>query len=146
MTLLLTIAEGGRPGPVRACLCDMRCDKAWGVNGRRHFEGVSRVLSDDEDDVVYLADGETGIAPLDTGVYEAGQGKPSVPDHHTKWCLRECERSAVVDVGERLACFDLSKPLYNQPWRHDAHNGVIDLGRELRADDVASSAVIDAPE
>lgn len=114
--MLRTVYEGPR-GP-RMAVCDRRCDKAWGVNGRRADTGSS-IEFDQDDDVVYLADGEVGDAPRDPGTYEGGQGKPMFPDEHNKWCLRECERSSVIEVGEPIRIHDFGHRLYNQPWRHE---------------------------
>lgn len=141
--LLLSVVRGGRPGPVRACLCDRRCDKAWGLNGRRHAPDGVVQLSDDDDDIAYGADHETGVAPRDTGTWEGGHAKPDVPDHHNKWCVRECERSRVVDVGEPLACPDFSARLYNIPSLH----GVVPLnhetGRLLTADEPLGTRIVE---
>lgn len=94
--------------------CDGNCTKAWGIN-RRPFEK----LSENPDDVAYLADHELGEAPSDPGTYEGGYGKPSPdggPNRQNKWCYRECERSDVWEVDEkdrRLPNF--SERLYNIP-------------------------------
>ena len=44
--------------------CDRRCEKAWGVNGRRLHPGAA-IEFEEVDDIVHLADYETGIAPAD---------------------------------------------------------------------------------
>lgn len=95
--------------------CDRNCGKAWGIAARPH-----RQLSDDEDDIVYLSDGELGEAPLDPGTYEGGFGKPGSPDEFPqKWCVRECERSEISEPGESdVALTDWSKPVYNMPQEH----------------------------
>jgi hypothetical protein len=99
----------------KRCLavCDRKCEKAWGNNG-----GRPAIVGDEEDDSIWLADGEVGEAP-ESHTWEAGQGKPDHPERHNKWCVRECERSAVIDVGQPIRCFDLSQRIYNQPWKHD---------------------------
>ncbi len=103
----------------QTCLavCDHKCEKAWGINGRSHFEGVS-IAYDDEDDNVYLADHEVGIAPNDLGTYEGGHGKPMHPDKHNKWCVRECERCAIIDPNDEIRLPDFSKRRYNIPSLH----------------------------
>jgi hypothetical protein len=80
-------------------------------------------LSDDEDDVVYLADGELGEAPANPGTYEGGYGKPKTSTAFpTKWCLRECERCAFAGVNlpadQYVPLKDFSVRRYNQPWKH----------------------------
>lgn len=78
--------------------CDGQCQKAWGINGR-----PKRQLSANEDDYEFLADGELGNAPLDTGSWEGGDGKPSEfpledANRMNKWCLRECERCSFKEL------------------------------------------------
>lgn len=94
--------------------CDGNCKKAFGYNNRPKIQ-----LSDDDDDVVYLADGEVGDAPGNPGTYECGIGKPlSSNEFPTKWCVRECERCAVSDVGQSelpLPVNDWSERTYNIP-------------------------------
>lgn len=104
----------------RDCLiaCDHRCEKAWGINGRRHFEGVM-IDFDGEDDVVYLADSEVGEAPDDPGTYEGGHGKPDHPQRHNKWCARECERSSIIEQGKEITYPDYSVRRYNIPANHE---------------------------
>lgn len=78
--------------------CDGRCDKAWGIQGR-----ATRKLSADEDDYVYLGDGELGVAPGpgETAIIEEGEDrKPSATAlcetdsaRMNRWCARQCERS-----------------------------------------------------
>jgi hypothetical protein len=89
----------------RHCLavCDYKCEKAWGISGR-----PSEQHGDDPDDVVWFADDEVSLAPADPGSYEGGHGKPLHPARHNKWCVRECERSAVVELGQPIQCPDLS--------------------------------------
>lgn len=104
-----------RSGKLAAVACDGRCDKAWGISSRPKEQ-----LSADEDDVVYLADGELGEAPLNPGTYEGGAGKPlpDDPDKLNKWCVRECCRATCTVVGETIQLRDWSKRAYNQPWKH----------------------------
>lgn len=100
-------------------------------------------FSDDEDDIAYKPDHETGTAPDRESVLEGGQGKPIPADHHTKWCVRECERSTVVDVGESLQCHDFSSALYNMPSRHGVahiHHGT---GRLLTADEPLGTRMVE---
>jgi len=100
--------------------CDGRCDKAWGINGR-----PSHAFSDDPDDYVYLADGELGNAPGpgETAICsEGGHMKPSATivtngKAMNKWCSRECERSTIAEVGDRLRLPDFSRPRPNMPHR-----------------------------
>lgn len=89
--------------------CDANCPKAWGINSRPR-EPHSR-----DDDYAFLADGELGIAPADPGTYEGGWAKPlRVPERHTKWCVRECERSALAGPGEPLELPDFSERRRNR--------------------------------
>lgn len=97
--------------------CDEKCHKAWGVVARPKIQ-----LSEDEDDVVHLADDELGAAPVDPGTYEGGDGKPvnlsSIPN---KWCLRQCERCSWAKPNELhlpVKLKDWSLRRYNQPWKH----------------------------
>ena len=73
------------------CICDGKCNKAWGVSNRPR---------DENDD--YLPDSELGEAPKDPGTYEGRDGKPDRPLEHNKWCVRECERSKIVRPGEGM--------------------------------------------
>ena len=93
--------------------CDGKCDKAWGFNTRPKNQ-----MSEDQDDVVYLADGELDKAPKDPGTYEGGHGKPKSPDEMNKWCARECERSDMASSLDRIHLADWSQRLFNQPWKH----------------------------
>ncbi len=70
--------------------CDGQCNKAWGICARPSIQ-----ISEDPDDIVWLADHELGDAPEDPGTYEGGYGKPIIPCHN-KWCARQCERSAIT--------------------------------------------------
>ena len=104
----------GKPAKVN---CDRKCNKAWGINNRPQLQ-----LSDDEDDIVYLADDELGEAPDDPGTYEGGHAKPSSPSQFpNKWCVRECERCSMSKPGESdkpLELEDFSQRIYNMPWLH----------------------------
>jgi len=76
--------------------CDENCSKAWGHNLRPYNQ-----LSEDEDDIEYLADDELGESPEDPGTYEGGQAKPYCDKEKlNKWCCRECERSEMIEVSE----------------------------------------------
>lgn len=82
-------------GKVAYVVCDRQCCKAWGVNGRPRIE----LDKNDPDNFVYLADGELGDAPIDPRTYEGSDGKPLSPDEFpNKWCVRECERSIMLDA------------------------------------------------
>lgn len=103
---------------VRCCtkvfVCDENCNKAWGIDKRPREQ-----LSNDEDDVVFLADDELGDAPTDTGTYDGGHAKPVQKEERpNKWCLRTCERGAIIDgrIDKKLS--DFSQRHYNQPWKH----------------------------
>jgi hypothetical protein len=102
----------GRPARVE---CDGMCEKAWGISSRPSIS-----LSDDPDDVVYLADGELGDAPSDPGTYEGGHGKPFHPLRHNKWCVRQCERSAISRPDESKRPHDFRRRLFNLRHRGDA--------------------------
>lgn len=110
--LTTEIAYSGKPCVV---VCDGNCAKAWGINNRPRVEFDPK----DPDDMAFLADGELGEAPRDPGTYEGGHGKPgATPSRHNKWCARECERSETFDRGQPVVARDLSRRLYNQPWKH----------------------------
>jgi hypothetical protein len=130
MTLFTQISWSGRQV---LATCDRRCEKAWGVNGRRSPETCIEFDPDgDVDDIAYLADQETGEAPRDPGTYEGGQGKPMHPDRHNKWCLRECERCDLVEAGQPVVVKDFSRRLYNQPSKHPG----LDHRRQIETGDV----------
>ena len=96
--------------------CDGKCNKAWGINNRPRIQ-----LSDDDDDVVYLADSELPDAPEDPGTYEGGHGKPtSLSQAPNKWCVRECERGSLD--GKPIQRWE--KRLYNLGTR-DENTGEI---------------------
>lgn len=101
-------------GHAAVVACDARCDKAWGINHRPRL-----LLSDDEDDYVWLADGELGDAPLDPGTYEGGHHKPRKESERlNKWCFRECERSASATTPDDVSLHDFTQRLYNMPHLH----------------------------
>lgn len=104
-----TITYFGQPAKVA---CDEKCEKAWGINNR-----PKECLSEDEDNYSFLSDDELGIAPVNPGTYEDGQGKPvnknGIPN---KWCVRECERCWMSDYGkpnQRPSLPDFSKRINN---------------------------------
>ena len=91
------------------CACDGLCEKAWGLNNRKHES-----LSKDDSDIVWLADIELGTAPINPGTSEGGQLKPLWhPTKHNKWCVRECERSELFEPGVAIVLPDWSKRVYN---------------------------------
>ncbi len=94
----------------------MACTKAWGRQNRPTIA----LDPNDGDDFAYLADHELGTAPDDPGTDEGGYGKPQTPAQVlNKWCVRECERSRMVDVLGGIATVpDFSQRRYNQPWKH----------------------------
>jgi hypothetical protein len=84
--------------------CDEKCNKAWGINTRPRNE-----LSDDPDDYEYLSDGELGEAPGHPGTWEGRDKKPvnkeGIPN---RWCVRECERCSMFDIGKTIELKDFS--------------------------------------
>lgn len=117
----------------RQCLavCDHRCDKAWGEERRpipKPALGCKPGPSidyDDEDDYVMLADHEVELS--DIVVRELGE----FPARHTRWCVRECERSSIIEAGEEITYRDFNYRLYNQPDRHPEakyHNRKVNTG------------------
>lgn len=103
-------------------VCDRRCSKAWGVNGRPHVpDAEAGTNPDDPDDFAYPSDDELGQAPRAPGTYEGGDTKPT-DGRHNKWCWRECERSGMSEPGGRVAIGeDFSSRLWNKaphrrPW------------------------------
>lgn len=115
-------------------ICDGKCEKAWGINCR-----PKERLSADEDDVVYLSDGELDLAPVNPGTYEGGYGKPTGPKHTNKWCSRECERAETLRPGAPLEMHDWSYRQYNQPFKH----GDAAVVHKLRFDE--QGKLIEAP-
>ena len=83
-------------GKRQLAICDEKCEKAWGT--RR----PAIQLSENDDDILILADNELGKAPDQTGIYEGGDGKPFHPgdQNHNKWCVRQCERCEIVSRWE----------------------------------------------
>lgn len=105
--------------------CDGKCSKAWGTNTRPR-----RHLSKEEDDYVYESDSALGTAPEDPGTYEGNHGKPcgcpAERDLLNKWCVRECERSAMVRAGETLALPDFDRPKPNMDgYAREIHRRVV---------------------
>jgi hypothetical protein len=110
--LMKLVLYSGKP---MAVMCDAKCEKAFGINGRPQ----TQFDPDDEDDNAYLPDDQVGIAPDYPGTWEGGEGKPLLPEQRmNKWCVRECERSVSADMGEVVELPDFSKPVYNMPWKH----------------------------
>lgn len=80
-------------------VCDGKCNKAWGINNRPR----QQIDFNNEDDYVFLADDELGIAPESLGTSEGGCVKPlNIEDRLNKWCCRECERSSICKDGEEF--------------------------------------------
>lgn len=76
--------------------CDGRCEKAWGSHRRPRLQ-LGYALAD----FAYLADDELGDAPVDPGTHEGDEAKPTSPEQRlNKWCVRECERSVMVDRND----------------------------------------------
>jgi hypothetical protein len=96
--------------------CDKKCNKAFGINGRE-----KKQLSDDEDDYQYLTDSEVGNAPQCMGTWEGGDGKPlTIAEAPNKWCVRECERSALIEEGDSQTINDFNFPVFNFCERADS--------------------------
>jgi hypothetical protein len=92
--------------------CDKNCKKAWGFSNRPNVK-----LSEKEDDIAWLSDGEMGDAPDDPGTYEGGDAKPLAGDKTpNKWCIRECERCVMSSPGES------DKPLPLRDWTNRVYN------------------------
>ena len=97
----------GQPAKVA---CDGKCHKAWGINTRPKLQ----LSPTDEDDFVWMSDGELGTAPSDPGTYEGGDAKPSSSAlFPNKWCVRECERHSMSHPGE----VNLPLEVRNFSWR-----------------------------
>lgn len=117
-------------GQAALIACDRKCEKAWGINGRRRDPtAIIEFDEDDRDDVAYAADSSSGRAPDYPGTYEGGDMKPMHPEVHNRWCVRECERSSMIAPGKPICLTDFSQPVYNIPSRHKVENAKIDLGR-----------------
>jgi hypothetical protein len=108
-------------------ICDAKCDKAWGINGRPHVQ-----LSDDEDDYESLADSELGEAPgpgETVGVSEGSDMKPAtIPQRLNRWCARECERSSMPGYNQPFELKDYSKRVPNMPHRRAGNADLPDSG------------------
>ena len=76
--------------------CDGKCHKAWGINSRPRVKENGKEY--------WISDNEFDYAPDDPGTYEGGCGKPCIKSGRdmNKWCARECERSKVVGIDEKL--------------------------------------------
>jgi hypothetical protein len=124
----------GQPAKVA---CDEKCNKAWGVvcrprvypeiseteifglNGKSVYPSSKKYDEEsyDIDNHAYCSDDELGNAPNDPGTYEGGDGKPTSDERKgNKWCVRQCERCVMSDIGkhkEPLELPDFSKRIYN---------------------------------
>lgn len=70
--------------------CDGKCEKAWGFNSRPRTE-------DDK----WIPDEDLGTAPSNPGTREGDEAKPLHDEPKlNKWCVRECERSNLINIGE----------------------------------------------
>lgn len=82
-------------GQEATVVCDGNCSKAWGINSRPRIQGPGHLP-------VYMTDTELPDAQIDPGTYEGGDAKPvaaaSGADMN-RWCVRECERSAITKPG-----------------------------------------------
>ncbi len=77
-------------GEKATVVCDEKCHKAWGWN--------SRPMDDNGE---YLPDKLLNIAPIDPKTYEGGDSKPVFDfEKGNKWCVRECERCAITEIGK----------------------------------------------
>lgn len=98
--------------------CDGQCHKAWGISRRPKEQ-----LSEDHDDYAWLADHELGFAPADPGTTEGDHAKPCNtiardPAIINKWCVRQCERSVMVDRGTPIVLRSFESRRYNIPRKH----------------------------
>ena len=99
-------------GHLAKVACDEKCNKAWGSNHRPKNQ-----LSNNPDDFEWLSDNELGDAPVDPGTEEGSDRKP-ISDNQkgNRWCVRECERCAMSDIGDYdkpLSLPDFSKRITN---------------------------------
>lgn len=102
-------------------LCDIKCNKAWGITER---PTVQFNPDEEPDDFAWYADDELGEAPQHLNTREGGHAKPTsiyfgrIPVFN-KWCARQCERQCgpVPDCTAAKAR-DFSKRVYNMPSRH----------------------------
>lgn len=109
------VSYGRFCGQPIAITCDMKCNKAWGINARPKVYLTDE--EEDPDDYAFLADDEVGEAPAKPGSWEGPDTKPlEVPEEHNKWCARECERSEVIDRGKPLVLRSFDRRVAN---RHD---------------------------
>ena len=71
--------------------CDRKCFKAWGTAERpRKADGEE-----------YRTDNELPLAPACPDTAEGRDIKPGNPDKFpNKWCIRQCERSAISEIGK----------------------------------------------
>lgn len=106
---VILVQDGFYFGKPMTFACDANCDKAWGIGNRPHIQ-----LSDDEDDIVWLADSELGEAPNHPNSWEGEDTKPQAPEERmNKWCCRACERSTMSDRDKVIHLTDWSKRVYN---------------------------------
>jgi len=74
--------------------CDGLCTKAWGMNTRPTDERGR-----------FLLDTELAVAPALPRTSEGRDMKPRRPpaegERFNRWCVRECERSALADYDDR---------------------------------------------
>ena len=93
----------------------------------RARDSLSAVLGEydenEPDDYSYIPDYALGRAPTHPGTWEGDQGKPLHPSERlNKWCVRECERSEKVPIGDTLIEIqlpDFNRPIYNMPKKHE---------------------------
>jgi hypothetical protein len=97
-------------GQKTRAICDKKCNKAWGINSRPK----KQIDKNDIDDYYFLSDNDLKEAPKDPGTYEGECCKPSNPDKHNKWCVRECERCGLFKANEEIKLNDFSKKVYNK--------------------------------
>lgn len=123
MALYLRIVDFHGPC---ALVCDGRCDKAWGINGRPREQH-----SADPDDYTYLSDSVLQTAPPPGQTRTIAEGRDVKPSAEAltgttghvmgnRWCARECERCGVLRAshGAVLAMPpDLEYPTPNLPTR-----------------------------
>ena len=92
--------------------CDNKCHKAWGLNNRPKIVDENNIHN-----VIWLSDNQIEEdAPINPGTIEGWDSKPTCDEEKlNKWCARECERSKIVKINEKLILTDWSKRLYNIP-------------------------------
>ena len=89
-------------GQSAVLICDNGCAQAWGLNSRPTVEVAGRTF--------YISDNEQR-APDNPGTEEGGHMKPANVENAYKlnrWCVRECERSTLVQSGEEFKLPDWS--------------------------------------